>query len=176
MKQKSLKITLIICAVLAAVLLLAIVLISAKPENAVHGDGNETLNPQQNSSSVHHGSPAFTDRDYCTLAIDKWGEENGILTIDVFAQAVITGDVTASARIELWKNDDVLAAHPVTLGDGEAANVYESEVSVQFEIPEMNTEDELQLWFIVELSDDTVLFSSDASFYLENGELMIMAG
>ena len=67
MKQKSLKITLIICAVLAAVLLLAIVLLSAKSGNTAPGEGNETLNVQQDSSSVHHGSPAFTDRDYCTL-------------------------------------------------------------------------------------------------------------
>ena len=176
MKQKSLKITLIICAVLAAVLLLAIVLLSAKSGNTAPGEGNETLNVQQDSSSVHHGSPAFTDRDYCTLAIDKWSDEDGILAIDVFAQAVITRDVTASARIELWKNEDVLTAHPITLGAGEATNVYESEVSVQFEIPEMGAEDELHLWFIIELSDDTVIFSSDASFYQENGELMIMAG
>jgi hypothetical protein len=176
MKQKSLTITLIVCAVLVVALLLAVVLISAKSENAAPNDGNEALNVQQGSSSTHSGSTLLPDKDYCMLTVDKWSVEDGILTIDAFAQAMISNDVTASARIELWKNTDVLTAHPITLGEGEASNVYESEVSVQFDVPEMGAEDELQLWFIIELSDDTVLFSSDASFYQEGDQLMIVAG
>ena len=175
MKQKSLIITLIVCAVLVAVLL-AVVLISSNSEDAAPKEGNETLHVQEESSSHHSGSIVLGDKDYCMLTVDKWSVENGILTIDAFAQALISNDVTASARVELWKNTDILTAHPITLGEGEADHVYESEISVQFDIPEMSAEDELHLWFIIELSDDTVLFSSDASFYLENGELMIMAG
>ena len=175
MKRKSLTIALIIGVVLAALLLGIIALIAAKNDTPNSVNLNQATEAQ--GGSTHKEMIVDpTANDYCALSIDNWSAENGVLTINAFAQAVLSTDATASARIEMWTETATLATYPITLHAGEEPNIYETDVSLQFEIPELKADEELQLWFIIDLSDGTVVFSSDAGFYMEDGQLMIIAG
>lgn len=178
MKQKSLTISLLVCAVLAAALLLSVVaLISAKSEISALEDQVHALSAQLDAASNQTVSVnAIPEGDYCTLIIEKWSAENGILTVDALAQAALPANTNAQARIELWDKTDILSSQPFTLDARKELGIYEAETTVQFELPKMDEGDELQLWLIVEPEGGLDIFSCGAGFYLEDGQVMIIAG
>ena len=183
MKKKSLTICLIVCAVLAAALLLSVVaLASSKPDPSAPENEEQVLQdqplPEQPDAPTGQIEfiPIVPEESYCTLVIDTWSVEDGILTASTFLQAVMSESSDFTARVELLNGDVVLAAHPVTLDAGEAGGIYEADVTVQFEIPELSAEDELQLWLVVEPAGGDALYYCGADWYLEDGTLMLITG
>ena len=102
--------------------------------------------------------------------------QDNILTIDAFGQAFLPGADHFEARIDFWKGNDVLESKPLTLNPGEGADSYEAEVAVDFEIPELGADEQLQIWLIVELGEADVVYSCGASWYLEGDQLMLITG
>lgn len=194
MKKKAYTISLIVCVILAAALLLSVIaLVSAKSKVKASSEQvltlikrvqaleeeNQTLQAQldaQSSAVQAEVTPVDTEDFYCTLMVDTWEVKDGKLTADTFAQAVLSEGVNFSAQIELWRGDAVLASQDVILDIGEADGVFESDVKVAFQIPEIGADEELQLWLMVEPVGSEALFACGAGWYLEDGVLMLITG
>lgn len=177
MKQKKYPISAIVCIILAVALLMSVIaLISAKSEISALKDENLALQAKLESSSAQTQiTPVISDERYCTLIIDTWSVQGDILSAGTFVQAVIPNVSDYTAQIELWKGNNVLDSMPVTLEPGEEAGIYETDVSVEFEIPEITADEELQLWLTIDLGDE-VIYSCGAGWYLENDQLMLITG
>ena len=194
MKKKAYTISLIVCVVLAAVQLLSVIaFVSAKSEAAALEEQiqmledqnqqltalNQTLQAQldaKSSTAQTEVTPVDAENFYCTLAVDSWEVKDGKLTADTFAQAVLSRDANFSAQIELWRGDAVLASQDVMLDIGEADGVFESDVKVTFQIPEIEADEELQLWLMVKPVGSDAIFACGAGWYLEDGVLMLITG
>ena len=198
MKKNTLTLTLILCAVLAAALLLTG--ISLTKANAALEDAqaqiqsltaqvqaleqqNQSLQAQPDSQSTTASpiqtqtTPVDTTDFYCTLVIDDWTVQNGILAVDAFAQAYLDERIKFSAQLELWRGDAVLEAQEVLLDLGEAEGMFEADiVGAAFSLPEITVGEELQLWLMVKPSGSNALFSCGAGWYLEDGQLMLITG
>lgn len=176
MKKNTLTITLIVCAVVAAILLLAmILLIPSKPDDAAQNVQTQPTQPQL-TEPENAVNPMDMEDYYCTLVIDTWSAENGKLTVGTFAQAVLPEDFDYTAQIELWKNNAVLSSEPITMGAGEDKGICEADVTVTFDLPEIAVDEELQLWLTVDVDGAQALFSCGGGWYLEDGQLMLITG
>ena len=198
MKKNALTITLILCAVLAAALLLTgISLVTAKAEikdaqaqiqfltaqvQALEQQ-NQSLQAQPDNQTTAvppvqtQTSTVDAEDFYCTLVIDDWTVQNGILAVDAFAQAYLDTNIKSTAQIELWRGDAVLETQEILLDIGEAEGMFEADiVGAAFTLPEITAGEELQLWLMVKPSGSDALFSCGAGWYLEDGQLMIITG
>ena len=181
MKKNTLTICLIIFVILAAALLLSVVgLVSAKSEvNALNDliqtleKENEALKAQMLANPVQVGS---TDESYCTLMVDTWTKDADTLTVVSFAQAILPENTTFSAQMELRVDSVVVASQPVILNPGEADGIFEANVSASFQTPEIGANEQLQLWLVVEPTGYDALSACGADWYVENGQLMLIAG
>lgn len=186
MRIKKSKFFQIICALLSAALLLAVIgFISARSEvkeleaevlalteeNQQLSVLNQALQTQLN---IQNNS--LDGEYYCELIVDDWSQKNGTLTVEAFAQASLPAGSTPSARIELWRGSTVMESIPVTLNAGQTVGIFEAESSLSFHIPAIEAEEELELWLIVECGELNDLFTCGAGWYLEGNELMIIAG
>ena len=146
MKKNALTITLILCAVLAAALLLTgISLVTAKAEikdaqaqiqfltaqvQALEQQ-NQSLQAQPDNQTTAvppvqtQTSTVDAEDFYCTLVIDDWTVQNGILAVDAFAQAYLDTNIKSTAQIELWRGDAVLETQEILLDIGEAEGMFE---------------------------------------------------
>lgn len=198
MNKKTNTIFLIVCAVLAVALLLSVTaLTSAKSEAKAATEQvrtliervqaleehNQTLQAQLDAKSTVldipqiESAPVNTDDFYCTLAIDAWSAKNGILAVDAFAQAVLAEGVNFTAQLELWRGDAVLESQEILLDIGEAEGIFEADITgAAFQLPEIDAEEELQLWLMVKPSGSEALFTCGAGWYLEEGQLMLITG
>lgn len=198
MKKNALTITLILCVVLAAALLLTgISLIKANAALAEADSQIQALTAQvqaleqQNQSlqaqpddQTAAATPIQTQAVpvdpadfYCSLVIDNWTAQNGILAVDAFAQAYLDESIKFSAQLELWRGDAVLESHDILLDIGEAEGMFEADiVGAAFTLPEITADEELQLWLMVKPSGSDAIFSCGAGWYLEEGQLMLITG
>lgn len=187
MKTKTSTFFLIICALLSAALLLSVIsLISAKSEvkeleaeifELAEENQQLTLLNQALQTQLNGQSTASPDGEFfCALSVDDWSQKNGTLTVDAFAQAYLPADAESSAQIELWLGSAVIATQPITLDAGGEDGLFETEISLSFQVPEIGADEELQLWLIVESTGCNTLFTCGAGWYLEDGQLMIIAG
>lgn len=195
MKKNTLTITLILCAVLAAALLLTgISLVKAKAEVKDAQAQIQSLTAQVQALEQRNQSlqarpatatspvqteitPINPEDFYCTLVIDNWTVQNGILAVDAFAQAYLDENIKFSAQIELWRGDTVLETQEVLLDIGEAEGMFEADiVGAAFTLPEITAGEELQLWLMVKPSGNDALFCCGAGWYLEDGQLLLITG
>ena len=193
MKKKIFLIFPIICILLAIALVVSVFQIrSAKSdvkelekqiaelaeENQQLESINLALQIQVDSlTGTSSGFPGVSsDSSYCALFLDSWNLKNNVLTAEGLAQAVFDEHTDFTAKIEIWKNDEVLSSQDISLTTGGADPVYEAAVSVAFEIPELAPEEELELWLMVAPETGTPMFACGAGWYLENGQMMIVAG
>ena len=181
----------IVCCLLAVALLVSILALrAAKKETALLqaeyltlseknqqlSNLNEALRLQLDQMFLSGSSGYYVEEDYCSLLVDEWSVENGVLSFDAIAQVFLTTPVELTAKLELWRGDTVSSAQPIELRATEASTVLETELSASFQIPDINAGEELQLWLMVEPSGGDMLFACAASWHLENGELVIITG
>ena len=177
MKKKTLTLVLIICAVLAVVLVSVIALTSANNDTpAPEVDDVSVQNQPENNPGQDPLEVLDSNNPDCALILNDWKVQDNVLTIDAFAQAFLPGVENFEARIDFWKNDTVLESNALTLNPGEGTDSYEAEVAVDFAVPELGADEELQVWLIVELGDTDVVYSCGAGWYAENGQLMLITG
>ena len=191
MKKKRIMTYRILCCLLAVALLVSILALrAAKKETALLqaeyltlseknqqlSNLNEALRLQLDQMFLSGSSGYYVEEDYCSLLVDEWSVENGVLSFDAIAQVFLTTPVELTAKLELWRGDTVSSAQPIELRATEASTVLETELSASFQIPDINAGEELQLWLTVEPSGGDMLFACAASWHLENGELVIITG
>lgn len=188
MKTKTLKISQILCIVLAAALLLTVVLlIGAKSEVSDLEKEVQALNEQVQSLHAQLNSHSVSvvpgtdnveeDGDYSTFIIDYWAANDGMLTVSSSVYVGMFSDELSGARVELWRGDAVVQSIPLALAEGEAEDVYEAVLTdVTFTIPQIDSTEELQLWLVVESANGNPVFTCGAGWYLEGDELMLVSG
>lgn len=196
MEKKTVKIPQILCIVLAAALLLSLLaLVSAKSDATQLEEQvrmlnehiqtlelqNQAMQTQLEASGIFEDPMDFDDMeedgDYSTLTIDSWLAADGKLTVSGYVYVGMFSDTLSGAQLELWRGDAVLHSIPLTLEIGEAEDVYEGElIDVSFAIPEIGSDEELQLWLVVEPANGNPVFTCGAGWYLENGRLMLITG
>lgn len=176
MKKKTLTLILIICAVLAVILVSVMALVAANNTPASEGDDVSVQSQQETTSDLDPAQLLDSTHPNCILVLNGWEAKNNVLTVDAFAMAFLPGAAQFEARLDFWKNNEVLTSKPLVLTPGEGADSYEAEVVADFAIPELGANDQLQVWLIVELGDADVVYSCAASWYLEDGQLMLITG
>ena len=123
--------------------------------------------------------PAYEEdtEAYCTLTVNDWSAADGTLAVDIFAQAVTTGDTTVSeAQLYLIKGDSMQTLD-ISLLPGEADGSFEAELSgLSFTLPEVGPEEELELELQVTFADCGTVSTHGASWYSENGQLYLVTG
>ena len=194
MKKKFLVVFQILSIFLAAALLLSVVaLVRSGSEKATLEEQvqtlraeveelqarNQELNAQLNSWGIQSGEygeikPEF---DYSSLEIDSWSENSGMLTVSGYIHVGMFSDKLSSARLELWKGDVVLQSLPLQLQESEAEDVYEKELAdISFQIPDLSSNEELQLWLVMESASGNIVFTFGAGWYQEDGHLLLITG
>ena len=175
MKTKKSAVLVIVCVLLAAVLALSVfALVSAKNQIAALEEENHALKAQIENMSV---SNVWTPEEaYCTLVVAEWSVNNNVLTAKAFAEAVLPGSTASDAYIELRRGETVCSSLPVTFSNGDAIDLYEADMSVQFDFPEIGADEELQLWLVVQSEDAGLLDSCGGGWYFETGEWMLITG
>ena len=187
MKTKRTTFFLIVCALLCAALLFTLVsFISVKSEvkeleaevmTLLEENQQLTLLNQALQTQLKGTTGASPDGEfYCELIVDDWSQDNGNLNVQAFAQAALPIGAAPNARIELWRGSTVIETKPITLSDAEADGIFETEASLSFHIPAIETAEELELWLIVDADGLSSLFTCGAGWYLEGDQLMIIAG
>lgn len=184
MKKKQIfRIACILCIVLAAALLLSVIgLISANAKVAALEEEVQTLNAHVQALEMQLSVQDFltdqgADVDYATLSIESWDVDGENLTVSGYAFVGLFSDSIIGAQLELRRGEILLQSIPLMLELGEAENVYEAAIAdTSFRIPELNSEEELQLWLVVTPTSSAPLSAYGAGWYVEDGSLMLIAG
>ena len=175
MKTKTNALLVIVCILMAVVLALSVfALFSAKADIRALEEENHALKAQIENMSVTYDW--LPEDSYCTLVVADWAVNGNVLTADTFAQAALPDPAITDARIELRRGETVLDSLTITFENGEAIGIYEVDVSVEFDFPEIGADEELQLWLVVESESAGILDSCGGGWYLENGEWMLITG
>ncbi|MBQ7801882.1 MAG: hypothetical protein IJ375_06135 [Oscillospiraceae bacterium] len=119
---------------------------------------------------------------YCNLLVDSWKFESGTLTITGgYAQVQLPqiGDGAQNApeaELLLVLNGADLGRCELELAAGEGTGGYEAELTgASFEVPELGEGDLLELWLNAGIGGGTQSVCG-AEWYLEEGQLLLMAG
>lgn len=121
---------------------------------------------------------------YCAMMVEDSTVEDGVLTITAgYAQvqlprigqskdavkAVDAELVLRAAGSEVSRCDLELKAENETTLTGEV-------IGLTFDLPEMEDDEQLELWMEVTLSDGQTLFTTGGSWYYNGGELFLVVG
>lgn len=131
---------------------------------------------QMQTSAPAENGEAITEEPYCTMYVDSWSLENNLLTVDTFAQAYLPAGGDFIAKAEIWKDDQVLTSQSIVLEPGESVSSYEASATVKFDMSELLHHEEFELWLMVAPANGSPLFYCAGGWYLENGQLMVIAG
>lgn len=153
-----------------------------------HIDGTQTEYPLTSPDNPTNYQAVFL-RDslntYCNLMVADWELEKDNLRITTAHLEVqlpqlspVDNAITCQeARLVLYHGGSEAASRILTLVPGEGTNALTMDDSTpEFYLPELNDGDELSLWLEVALSDGRSERICGAEWYLENGELMLVAG
>lgn len=122
---------------------------------------------------------------YCNLIVDDWSATEKHLTLvsgsgNIQLPLLYNGDKPlecTSAQLVLQKNGKDVAKKDLILEKGETENSYYTDVSgIRFKLPEMEAEDQLDLWLDVYLSEGGGMTSSGGSWYKSGGALDLVVG
>lgn len=191
MKKKTPFLSVIICLVLIAALVLSVLslreaksnlavleaqLRSLQEENQQLSNLNEALRLQLDSYFLSQNGTPYVEEDYCSLIVENWSVANSTLTVEALAQVFFTLPTEFSATLELWRGDAVLSSQPVTLNATEADTVYEATLCASFAFPTIKDGEELQLCLMIQPTAGDAIYAYGAGWYLQNGELMVITG
>ena len=120
---------------------------------------------------------------YCNLFVEDWTQEDGKLTLVTgYAQVQLPriGGHTVdyqSSRLVLKLGDAELQSVPVEMPRGEAEGSYEIVLeNVNFDMPEIEDEQQLDLWLEVSLDNGKSLTYNGCSWFFADGNLTLAVG
>ncbi len=156
----------------------------------VLGDGDEE------SSQILLASPDSPTEDalvymhtsmnaYCNLFLGDWTSEDDMLTITGgYAQAQLPRLSESGAnvgyrgaRLVLQLNGMEIDSQNLTMVEGENEAGYEASISdITFTIPQLSSDDQLDLVLEVTLTTDAIIRTTGGSWYLSDGTLNLVVG
>lgn len=153
-----------------------------------HADGTITEYPLSSPDNPTNYQAVYL-RDslntYCNLMVGDWELEEDTLRITTVHLEVQLPQLSPAgaavtcreARLVLYHRGSEADGRNLTLVPGEGTNALTMDDSIpEFSLPELESGDELALWLEIELSDGRTERVCGAEWYLENGELMLVAG
>ena len=122
------------------------------------------------------------ENSYCNLIVDQWEASGEELTIQTaYAQAVVMSNASAAtaerSRLVLRMGGMEVSTYDVTLNPGESSESLEADLEdITFQIPDLDSDDELELWLEVTLPGNIIVSGYGASWYQEGGQLHLISG
>ena len=120
---------------------------------------------------------------YCNLFVEDWAQADGKLILTTgYAQVQMPriGSHNAeyqTSELVLRLGDRELQRLAVEMPEGEGEGSYETVLeNVEFTMPEIEDEQQLDLWLEVTLSDGTTLTYNGCSWFFTGGELTLAVG
>ncbi len=134
-------------------------------------------------SSATESSTYVISDAYCNLLVETFHEENVNLILDKgyvqlhLPQATTDCLTIRRAELVLMMDGSEMYQQDITLQEGEGEGGYEAVLKdVSLPLPEMTEENQLDLVVEVTFSDGQSLRSPCASWYVEDGRLLLVAG
>lgn len=148
--------------------------------NAVEVELNTPKNPTY---------PAVIDLEtslnaYCAMMVEDSAVENGKLNVTAgYAQVQLPvigrtgGKVEAvGAELVLKVDGGEISRQPLPLSAVTESELIAEIVGLSFDIPEMEDDQQLELWMEVTLSDGQILFTAGGCWFYNGGELFLVVG
>ena len=133
-------------------------------------------------SATESSTYAISDA-YCNLLVESFREEGVNLILDKgyvqlqMPQATTDCLTVRRAELVLMMDGSEMYQQDITLQEGEGEGGYETVLkNVSLPLPEMTEENQLDLVVEVAFSDGQSLRSPGASWYVEDGKLLLVAG
>jgi hypothetical protein len=133
-------------------------------------------------SATESSTYAISDA-YCNLLVESFREEGVNLILDKgyvqlhMPQATTDCLTVRRAELVLMMDGSEMYQQDITLQEGEGEGGYETVLkNVSLPLPEMTEENQLDLVVEVTFSDGQSLRSPSASWYVEDGRLLLVAG
>lgn len=133
-------------------------------------------------SATESSTYAISDA-YCNLLVESFREEGVNLILDKgyvqlqMPQATTDCLTVRRAELVLMMDGSEMYQQDITLQEGEGEGGYETVLkNVSLPLPEMTEENQLDLVVEVTFSDGQSLRSPSASWYVEDGKLLLVAG
>jgi hypothetical protein len=133
-------------------------------------------------SATESSTCAISDA-YCNLLVESFREEGVNLILDKgyvqlqMPQATTDCLTVRRAELVLMMDGSEMYQQDITLQEGEGEGGYETVLkNVSLPLPEMTEENQLDLVVEVTFSDGQSLRSPSASWYVEDGQLLLVAG
>lgn len=167
MKKNLLSIAALGCAVLALI------------GSIVACVSTQKLRSEWNAAQRSAQTSAVAPEVSCTLLIRDWSLSGNILDISsLYVDVQLPENVTCQeSYLAIYRMDELLDRNALELTAGEAANVWTLDGSYTgIVLPELAQDDELSLWLELTFADGTSVQQCGAQWYLENGQLLLVAG
>ena len=123
---------------------------------------------------------------YGNIIVDNWGGDENTLTLDSgFIQVQLpritadgsTGADLKEANLVFQLNGEEIQRRKIDLPAGEGEGSYELAFqNISFDMPEMQSDYQLDLWLMVTLTDGQTISSSGGSWYHSDQGLMMVVG
>lgn len=122
---------------------------------------------------------------YCNLFLGEWNSQDGKLTVqNSYAQVQLprlaesgTSVGFRGARLVLKLNGQEIDSQNLTMPEGEGPGSYEENLSdLSFTIPQLGSDDQLDLVLEVTLTTDAVITTIGGSWFLTDGQLSLVVG
>jgi predicted PurR-regulated permease PerM len=133
-------------------------------------------------SATESSTYAISDA-YCNLLVESFREEGVNLILDKgyvqlqMPQATTDCLTVRRAELVMMMDGSEMYQQDITLQEGEGEGGYETVLkNVSLPLPEMTEENQLDLVVEVTFSDGQSLRSPSASWYVEDGRLLLVAG
>ena len=133
-------------------------------------------------SATESSTYAISDA-YCNLLVESFREEGVNLILDKgyvqlqMPQATTDCLTVRRAELVLMMDGSEMYQQDITLQEGEGEGGYETVLkNISLPLPEMTEENQLDLVVEVTFSDGQSLRSPSASWYVEDGQLLLVAG
>ena len=133
-------------------------------------------------SATESSTYAISDA-YCNLLVESFREEGVNLILDKgymqlqMPQATTDCLTVRRAELVLMMDGSEMYQQDITLQEGEGEGGYETVLkNISLPLPEMTEENQLDLVVEVTFSDGQSLRSPSASWYVEDGRLLLVAG
>lgn len=140
------------------------------------------LEAQQPAAVPEETAPQAPSADestdaYCNLVVGDWFVEDGSITMDVFAEAMLPEDAAVSEAVLLLIQGETMQSQTISMSPGEAAGSFVADLTgIVFSLPELDPGAEVELQLQVTFNGGLTISAGGISWYESEGQLHLVSG